>query len=145
MQDCTFSANLSSGSTWLIFPNHIREGCCVFLQPLFALTPGRQSGAAWHGEPEPWPLLPSPRAGTAGSCTHPQWQGQNGEDADTFVLGARGCLSTGQASCTWAVGPGDEFFWRCPGHILPLRFMDPAELGSSPATCSWFFCGVCRL
>lgn len=53
MQDCTFSAKLSSGYTWLLFPNHIRKGLSVFLQPLFALTPGRQSGAAWHGESGP--------------------------------------------------------------------------------------------
>lgn len=60
MQNCTFSAKLSSGCTWLPFPNHIRKGLCVFLQPLFALTPGRQSGAAWHGEPGLWPLVPGP-------------------------------------------------------------------------------------
>lgn len=91
MQDCTFSAKLSWGYTWLPFPNHIRKGLCVFLQPLFALTPGRQSGAAWHGEPGPRPLAPGPRRSSGGTLFPPRRQGWSREHPVVFILGVIGC------------------------------------------------------
>lgn len=101
MQNCTFSTKLSSGCTWLPFPNHIRRGLRVFLEPLFALTPGRQSGAAWHGEPGLWPLVPGPWRSSSSSRTlfPPQRLSCSREHPLIFMLRVSGYESACQVFC----------------------------------------------
>lgn len=99
MQNCTFSAKLSSGCTWLPFTNHIRKGLRVFLQPLFALTRGRQSGAACHGEPGLWPFVPGPWRSSSRTLFPPQRLSWSRECPTVFMLGVSGYKSVCQVFC----------------------------------------------
>lgn len=98
MQDCTFSAKLSSGYTWLPLPNHIRKGLCVFLQPLFALTLGRK--AVW-GCSAWWDSAMAPRSQHSSIRTlfPPQRQGWRRDHPVVFMLWANGCGSVCQVCC----------------------------------------------
>lgn len=74
------------------------EGDFVFSCSPCLQSPGRQSGAAWHGEPGPWPRTPSPWHSSRTLFPF-QRQGWSRENPFVFMMGASGCGSVWQVCC----------------------------------------------